>query len=36
VEGRISRERAREVYKVVISEDGRYDEAATSALRSRT
>jgi N-methylhydantoinase B len=35
VEGRISRERAREIYKVVIGEDGQYDELATSALRSR-
>jgi N-methylhydantoinase B len=36
VEGRISRVRAREIYKVVIDQEGRYDEAATSALRSRT
>jgi N-methylhydantoinase B len=36
VEGRISRERAREIYKVVIGEDGQYDEVATTALRSRT
>ena len=36
LEGRISRVRAREIYKVVIDQDGRYDEAATSALRSRT
>jgi N-methylhydantoinase B len=35
VEGRISRERAREIYKVVIGLDGQYDESATSALRSR-
>jgi N-methylhydantoinase B len=35
VEGRISRERAREIYKVVIGEDGQYEEVATSALRSR-
>ena len=26
----------REIYKVVIDQEGRYDEAATSALRSRT
>ena len=36
VEGRISRERAREIYKVAIGMDGQYDEVATLALRSRT
>jgi N-methylhydantoinase B len=36
VEGRISRDRAREIYKVVIGQNNQYDEAATSALRSRT
>jgi PAS domain S-box-containing protein len=36
VEGRISRDRAREIYKVVFGDNGQCDETATSALRSRT
>ncbi len=36
LEGRISRERAGEIYKVVIDQHGRCDEPATTALRGKT
>ena len=36
LEGRISRERAREIYKVVIDKHGRCDELATTVLRGKT